>query len=358
MPVRLLGRLILVLVLDALALLALSWILPGFTLAGPGAAFGLALALGVANSVVWPFLIRFALPFTVLTLGLGALVLNAAILLGAAWLLDDVQLDGLFEAVVVTLGLTLITTMVGGVLALDRGDLWYRHIIRRQAKRSKLAEQTDVPGVVFLEIDGLAYDVLRRAMRDGNAPGLARWVHDGGYRIARWETDWSSQTGACQAGLLHGNDHDMPAFRWWEKDRGKRDRHQPPEGRGRARAPPVQRPRAAVRRRREPREHPLRRRAALDADDEHGARPRPPGAARAGLLRLLRQPVRRRAHGAARDRRGLHRALLRRPAGPPRRAPADQARLGVRARARLRDRDPARPAGRGGDRRRARRAGR
>ncbi len=221
MPVRLLGRLTLVLVLDALALLALSWILPGFTLAGPGAAFGLALALGVANSVVWPFLIRFALPFTVLTLGLGALVLNAAILLGAAWLLDDVQLDGLFEAVVVTLGLTLITTMVGGVLALDRGDLWYRHIIRRQAKRSKLAEQTDVPGVVFLEIDGLAYDVLRRAMRDGNAPGLARWVHDGGYRIAPWETDWSSQTGACQAGLLHGNDHDMPAFRWWEKDRGK-----------------------------------------------------------------------------------------------------------------------------------------
>ena len=221
MPVRLLGRLLVVLVLDALALLALSWILPGFTLAGPGAAFGLALALGVANSVVWPFLIRFALPFTVLTLGLGALVLNAAILLGAAWLLDDVQVEGLFEAVVVTLGLTLITTLVGGVLALDRGDLWYRHIIRRQAKRSKLAEQTDVPGVVFLEIDGLAYDVLRRAMRDGNAPGLARWVHDHGYQIARWETDWSSQTGACQAGLLHGNDHDMPAFRWWEKDTGK-----------------------------------------------------------------------------------------------------------------------------------------
>ena len=196
----------------------------------------------------------------------------------------------------VTLGLTLITTLVGGVLALDRGDLWYRHIIRRQAKRSKLAEQTDVPGVVFLEIDGLAYDVLRRAMRDGNAPGLARWVHDRGYRIAPWETDWSSQTGACQAGLLHGNDHDMPAFRWWEKDTRQGDRHQPPEGRGRDRAPPVQRPRAALRRRREPREHPLRRRAALDADDEHGARPRPPGPARAGLLRLLRQPVRRRAH--------------------------------------------------------------
>ena len=37
----------------------------------------------------------------------------------------------------------------------------------------------------------------------------------------RWETDWSSQTGACQAGLLHGDNDDMPAFRWWEKDTGR-----------------------------------------------------------------------------------------------------------------------------------------
>ena len=78
-----------------------------------------------------------------------------------------------------------------------------------------------MPGVVFLEIDGLAHDVLQRAMRDGNAPALARWVHERGYRLERWETDWSSQTGACQAGLLHGNDFDMPAFRWWEKDNGR-----------------------------------------------------------------------------------------------------------------------------------------
>ena len=107
------------------------------------------------------------------------------------------------------------------MLALDRGDLWYRHVVRRQLKRAQLAEQTDVPGVVFLEIDGLAHDVLRRALRDGNAPVLARWMHDGGYRLEGWETDWSSQTGACQAGLLHGSDDDMPAFRWWEKDTGR-----------------------------------------------------------------------------------------------------------------------------------------
>ena len=77
-----------------------------------------------------------------------------------------------------------------------------------------------MPGIVFLEIDGLAHDVLRRALRDGNAPTLSHWLREGSHQLVPWETDWSSQTGACQAGLLHGDNHDMPAFRWWEKDRG------------------------------------------------------------------------------------------------------------------------------------------
>ena len=92
--------------------------------------------------------------------------------------------------------------------------------MRRQARRAG-AIASDVPGVVFLEIDGLAHEVLRRALRDGNAPVMARWLREGTHRLERWETDWSSQTGACQAGLLHGSNHDMPAFRWWEKDRGR-----------------------------------------------------------------------------------------------------------------------------------------
>ena len=51
---------------------------------------------------------------------------------------------------------------------------------------------------------------------------MARWVRGGTHDLRAWETDWSSQTGACQAGLLHGDNDDMPAFRWWEKDRGGR----------------------------------------------------------------------------------------------------------------------------------------
>jgi uncharacterized membrane protein YvlD (DUF360 family) len=73
------GRLAVVLLLDALALLALSWLLPGFTVDGLFGALALALLMGLANALVWPLLVRVALPFTVATLGLGALALNAVV---------------------------------------------------------------------------------------------------------------------------------------------------------------------------------------------------------------------------------------------------------------------------------------
>jgi hypothetical protein len=41
------------------------------------------------------------------------------------------------------------------------------------------------------------------------------------YRVAEWESDLSSQTGASQAGILLGSNDDIPAFRWVEKETGR-----------------------------------------------------------------------------------------------------------------------------------------
>jgi uncharacterized membrane protein YvlD (DUF360 family) len=220
-PHRLLGRLATVVLLDTGALLLLSAILSGFHADSFGAALILATLLALANALIWPLLIRVALPFTVMTLGLGALALNAVVLLGVAQIDYGVHVDDFWTALAITLALTAISSIAAALLALDRGDLWTRHVVVRQLKRTQLAVSSETPGVLFLEIDGLAHDVLRRALRDGNAPTLARWIHEGAYRLEPWETDWSSQTGACQAGILHGSNRDMPAFRWWEKQHGK-----------------------------------------------------------------------------------------------------------------------------------------
>ena len=213
-------RVVLVWLLTAGTLFLLSAIMPGFHVTNALSALAAAAFIGLANALVWPVLVRIALPFTVLTLGLGALFLNGLIVAAAAAIEPGVTLDSVLDGVLVAIGLTAVNTLFTTLFAIDDEDFWYSHAVRRQARRAGAQEST-VPGVYFLEIDGLAHDVLRRAIRDGNAPNLARWAHGGTHRLLRWETDWSSQTGACQAGLLHGDNDDMPAFRWWEKENGR-----------------------------------------------------------------------------------------------------------------------------------------
>ena len=56
-------------------------------------------------------------------------------------------------------------------------------VTRRIARRQGAHAGTDVPGIIYLEIDGLALPVLRAAMRDGNAPNMARWINYKGYSL-------------------------------------------------------------------------------------------------------------------------------------------------------------------------------
>ena len=98
-------------------------------------------------------------------------------------------------------------------------DEYSLRVIQRVARRQGDARVARSPGDLFLEIDGLALPVLRHAMRDGNAHDGA-WIAEDGYRLAEWEPDLSSQTGASQAGILLGSNEDIPAFRWVEKETG------------------------------------------------------------------------------------------------------------------------------------------
>ncbi len=84
-------------------------------------------------------------------------------------------------------------------------------------KRIENPVETDVPGVIFLEIDGLAEPVLEMALEGGYLPTLKEWIDSGSHVITGWEPDTSSQTSASQAGILHGDNSNIPAFRWYDK---------------------------------------------------------------------------------------------------------------------------------------------
>jgi len=213
-------RMIIIWLLTAGTLGLMSAISSSVHVSSPEAALASAALIGLINALVWPVVLRFALPLTVLTLGLGVVVINGAIILLVSELHTGLYVTTLGAGVVVAIAITVVTTAVGSLLAIDDESFWYRNVVRRYQRRVAEGTDLEVPGLFFLEIDGLAHDVLARAIRDGNVPTIARWLREGTHRLAGWETDWSSQTGACQAGLLHGSNEDMPAFRWWEKDRG------------------------------------------------------------------------------------------------------------------------------------------
>ena len=215
------GRGLVVLVTNAVALWILAPLLSGLTLDDVPSALLAGAVIGLLNALIWPAIAFLVVPLSVLTLGIGAIVLNALLV----WLVLDelpgVNLAGFGSALAVTIGLTLVTTVADRLLAIE-DDAWFdERMARRARRRAGQATMTDVPGVVFVQIDGLSESVLRRALASGDAPTLHRWISTGSHQLRGWETDWSSQTSVSQCGILHGTNGDMPAFRWLEKDSGR-----------------------------------------------------------------------------------------------------------------------------------------
>ncbi len=112
------------LIISAIAVLLTDLLLPGVSLGDLGETNGLitalltAAVLGLLNAVLKPILIFFTLPVTVVTLGLFLLVINAVIVLIAARLVPGFTVDSFWWA----LGFSLVLSIVQGILnAFDGG---------------------------------------------------------------------------------------------------------------------------------------------------------------------------------------------------------------------------------------------
>jgi uncharacterized membrane protein YvlD (DUF360 family) len=212
-------RLLVLWVLIALIFWALAAVLPSIAVPSFGAVFLITALIAALNAVLWPLLIRVLLPLTVLSFGLGSLVLNAAIISLSIKLVDG-DAPSFLIAVAIAFLLSVSLLLLAPALSID-DDARQLRLVRRRARRVRDENRTEIPGVILFEIDGLAEPVLRRAIHDGQVPTMAGWLERGSHRIVPWECDLSSQTGASQAGLLLGSNEDMPAFRWYEKETGR-----------------------------------------------------------------------------------------------------------------------------------------
>jgi len=73
----------------------------------------------------------------------------------------------------------------------------------------------------MLEIDGLSFHHIKKAIADGWMPNIKQMIDEDGYLLARVDCGLPSQTSACQSGIMFGDNYDIPAFRWFDKDRNK-----------------------------------------------------------------------------------------------------------------------------------------
>lgn len=102
--------------LTAVLVYGLSRALPGVVLGGVGSAAILVVVLGILNAIVKPILSLLSLPITILTLGLFALVINVIIIKLADYLMSSFDVHGFLNALLFSLGLTVVNAVVGAVL--------------------------------------------------------------------------------------------------------------------------------------------------------------------------------------------------------------------------------------------------
>ena len=185
-------------------------------------AMAAAVLIAALNAVLPPVVAALRLPFTLALGFVVVLVLDALMLLLASHITTrTIRVDSFGWALLASVVIAAAMLVLEVIFGSNDDDTYSLKVIRRIVRRQGGAVRTAAPGILFLEVDGLARPVLQRAIRDGNAPQMASWIERGTHHLDEWEPDLSSQTGASQAGILLGSNEDIPAFRWVEKATGK-----------------------------------------------------------------------------------------------------------------------------------------
>jgi Type I phosphodiesterase / nucleotide pyrophosphatase len=72
-------------------------------------------------------------------------------------------------------------------------------------------------GLIVLQIDALAHSDLQRAIERGYCPTIVKLLNEQDFALRRWFCGLPAATPYCQAGIFHGQNDGIPAFRFYDK---------------------------------------------------------------------------------------------------------------------------------------------
>ncbi|MGX8693601.1 MAG: phage holin family protein [Methanobrevibacter sp.] len=201
---------------NLLAIYGVDYISTDFTVGPWYNAIIIVIALAIANSLLWPIFQKFFMKIIIFTFGIGAILINSLIFYISSYAIEGVHV-GIYGAFQVPIVMAIFTVFITNLTNTSYFDSYLKKILKYTEKR-KTQYKKRYPGVIMLEIDGLSINTLKKAIDKGFMPNLKGWLDEKSHTLKEWETDLSSQTGASQAGILHGNNKNIVAYRWVEKE--------------------------------------------------------------------------------------------------------------------------------------------
>ncbi len=103
-------------IVSAMVIFSIAYVLPGTEVLDFTSALVVALVLGIINAFLKPILIMLTLPITILTLGLFTFVLNALLILLVSNIVPGFRVDGFLAALVFGIALSIVNTFLNNFL--------------------------------------------------------------------------------------------------------------------------------------------------------------------------------------------------------------------------------------------------
>jgi uncharacterized membrane protein YvlD (DUF360 family) len=197
------------------------WLIPSLSASTPWAVVGAAVLIGVVGAILNPLLARLAVALGWLGVGLLALFAEVLVVYVAIGLSPGIAGDSFWDAFLASWIVAIVGQLMAWLTHGDQENAFLAEVLRRGLRDAPEPPADGQTGVVFVQMDGVSHPLLEWALMAGNLPTLNRWVRSGSHVTREWTTRLPSTTPISQAGILHGTSENMPAFRWYEKDRQK-----------------------------------------------------------------------------------------------------------------------------------------
>ncbi|WP_170970356.1 phage holin family protein [Nocardioides jishulii] len=173
---------------------------------------------GLLGMIVRPILVSLAAAIGWIAVALAALFGQALLMQLALVLVPGAAFSSFWWTVAAAWLTSALATLLLAVLTAGTDESFSASLLRLKPGS---IDDPEVDGVVFVQLDGVSFEVMQWALQGGSMPTLRSWVDQSSHALHDWIVQMPCTTPASQQAILHGSADGVPAFRWYDRDLGR-----------------------------------------------------------------------------------------------------------------------------------------